>query len=112
MPNNQPAASSLETSWQQHAEGETVVGAAIPPLPPARFTGAVRVVLSGTVEPECNNFAGSLENATGIFGQNLTPKGAGITPGMLGYPLGCQAGVGVGANNYNIPLPIPPLRQQ
>jgi hypothetical protein len=57
----------------------------VPPLPPARFTGAVRVVLSGTGEPECNNFAGSLENAAGIRGQNLAPKGAGITPGMLGF---------------------------
>ena len=121
VPNDQPAASSFETSWQQHADGKTVAGAAVPPLPPARFTGAVRVVLSGTVEPECNNFAGSLENATGIFGQNLAPNGAAMTSGMLGYmfwgsegqaPAGCQAGVGVGANNYNIPLPIPPLRQQ
>ena len=85
VPNNQPAAASFETSWQQHAAGETVVGVAVPALPPARFTGAVRIVSGSTVEPECNNFAGSLENSTGIFAQTLAPTGAGTTSGMLGY---------------------------
>jgi hypothetical protein len=121
VPNGQPAASSFETSWQQHANGETVVGVPVPPLPPAKFTGAVRVVLTTTVEPECNNFAGSLENSTGIFAQTLAPNGVGITPGMLGYmfwgveaqaPATCEGGVGTGANNYNLPVPLPPLRQQ
>jgi len=45
----------------------------------------------------------------------------GITPGMLGYmfwgveaqaPATCEGGVGTGANNYNLPVPLPPLRQQ
>ena len=30
VPNDQPAASSFETSWQQHASGETVVGVVVP----------------------------------------------------------------------------------
>ena len=121
VPNGQPAASSFETSWRQHADGETVAGVPVPPLPPGRFTGSVRVALAGALEPECNNFAGSLENSTGIFAQTLPPNGAGITPGMLGYMFWgtessaistCAGGVGVGAGNYNIPVPIPPLRQQ
>jgi hypothetical protein len=121
VPNDQPAASSFETSWQQHASGENVVGVAVPALPPAKFTGAVRVVLGSTVEPECTNFAASLQNSTGIFGQTLAPDGSGITPGMLGYmfwgaeaqaPATCEGGVGAGANNYNLPIPMPPLRQQ
>jgi hypothetical protein len=121
VPNDQPAASSFETSWQQHASGENVAGVVVPALPPAKFTGAVRVVLGSTVEPECNNFAASLENYTGIFGQTLAPNGAGITPGMLGYmfwgveaqaPATCEGGVGAGANNFNIPIPMPPLRKQ
>jgi hypothetical protein len=57
----------------------------------------------------------------GIFVQTLAPNGVGITPGMLGYmfwgaegqaPTTCEGGVGAGANNYNIPIPMPPLRQQ
>ncbi|MGA3238021.1 MAG: hypothetical protein ABSG03_17155 [Bryobacteraceae bacterium] len=121
VPNDQPAASNFETSWQQHASGENVAGVVVPALPPAKFTGAVRVVLGSTVEPECNNFAASLQNSTGIFGQTLAPNGAGITQGMLGYmfwgaegqaPATCEGGVGTGASNYNIPIPPPPLRQQ
>jgi hypothetical protein len=121
VPNGQPAASNFETSWQQHASGETVAGVGVPALPPAKFTGAVRVVLGSTVEPECNNFAASLQNSTGIFAQTLAPGGVGITSGMLGYmfwgveaqaPATCESGVGTGANNYNLPLPMPPLRQQ
>jgi hypothetical protein len=121
VPNDQPAASSFETSWQQHASGENAAGVVVPALPPAKFTGAVRLVLGSTVEPECDNFAESLENNTGIFAQTLALNGAGITPGMLGYmfwgaegqaPATCQGGVGAGANNYNIPIPMPALRQQ
>ena len=92
-----------------------------PPLPPAKFTGAVRLVLRVLLEPECNNFGISLQNNTGVFAQTLAPNGAGTTPGMLGYmfwgaeapaPTTCEGGVGAGARSYNIPIPIPPLRQQ
>lgn len=88
-------------------------------LAPARFTAAVRLVLGTVVQPECNNFAVSLQGNTGIFGQTLAPNGSGITSGMLGYmfwgaeaqaPATCEGGVGTGANNYNIPIPMPPLR--
>lgn len=121
VPNGQPAASSFETSWQQHASGEKVVNVQVPALPPAKFTGAVRVISDTTLEPECNNFAQSLENSTGIFAQAMVPTSVGNTAGMLGYmfwgvesqaPATCQGGVGVGANNYNLPVPLPPLRQQ
>jgi hypothetical protein len=97
-----------------------VAGVTVPPLPPGKFTGAVYVKLGTTVEPECNNFGASLENNTGIFGQTLQPDGAGVTTGMLGYMFwgaesqatSCAAGIGVGANNYNLPIPLPPLRQE
>ncbi len=121
VPNGQPAASSFETSWQQHASGEKVPGVQVPALPPAKFTGAVRVISGSTLEPECNRFADSLQNSTGIFARAMPPLSAGNTTGMLGYmfwgveaqaPATCEGGVGVGANNYNIPVPLPPLRQQ
>ncbi|MEP6594930.1 MAG: hypothetical protein ABJA71_03240 [Ginsengibacter sp.] len=61
--------------------------------------------------------------------QTVVPNGAGTTPGMLGFmfwaaetpssrristtpPNTCQGGVGTGATFYNIPLPMPALRQQ
>jgi len=79
--------------------------------------------------PECTNFSSSLEDSTGTFVQTVAPNGAGTTAGMLGYmfwaaecpstmnvcttpPNTCQGGVGTGARTYNIPLPMPELRQQ
>ena len=121
VPNGQPDPTDAETNWQQHATGKPQYNPPILPLAPARFTAAVRLVLGSVAEPECNNFAASLQNNTGIFGQTLAPDGSGITPGMLGYmfwgaeaqaPATCEGGVGAGANNYNLPIPIPPLRQQ
>jgi hypothetical protein len=121
VPNGQPAASDVETNWQQHVNGKANYNPPILPLAPARFTGAVRLVLGAVPQPECNNFSGSLQNSTGVFAQTLTPNGSGATPGMIGYmfwgaeaqaPATCEGGVGVGAKNYNIPIPMPPLRQQ
>jgi hypothetical protein len=80
------------------------------------------------VIPECNNFSSSLESSTGNYVQTVAPNGAGTTPGMLGYmfwvsecssstrvcttpPNSCEGGVGVGATTYNIPIPMPALRQ-
>jgi hypothetical protein len=119
--NGQPAPADAETNWQQHSNGKPKDNPPIGPLPPARFTAAVRLVNGSTPEPECDTFAGSLQNATGTFGQTLAPNGAGITTGMLGYmfwesedkaPISCTGGVGAGAKNYNIRIPVPPLRQE
>jgi hypothetical protein len=58
----------------------------------------------------------------------VAPAGAGTTDGMLGLmfwaaecqgthtvcttpPHTCQGGVGLGSSTYNIPFPMPPLRQ-
>ncbi len=121
VPNGQPAPADAETNWQQHASGRPSDKPPILPLAPARFTAAVRLDVGTTVQPECNSFSASLQNATGIFGQTLTPAGAGVTPGMLGYmfwgaesqaPATCEGGVGVGARTYNIPIPMGPLRQR
>jgi hypothetical protein len=111
-----------ETDWAQHVGGKPNYNPPIVPLAPALFTGAVYLELKNSAEPECNNFGASLENTTGNFVQTLAPNGTtGITPGMLGYmfwgaeaqaPATCQGGIGVGAANYNIPIPMPPLRRQ
>ena len=121
VPNGQPAPADAETNWQQHATGKPADKPPILALAPARFTVAVRLVLGSAAQPECNSFNTSLQNTTGIFGQTLAPSGAGVTPGLLGYmfwgaeaqaPATCEGGIGVGARTYNIPIPMPPLRQR
>ena len=64
----------------------------------------------------------------GSWVQSVQPAGAGSTAGMLGFmfwaaecqgsgtcttpPNTCEGGMGVAAKTFNIPLPMPPLRQQ
>lgn len=121
VPNGQPVASDAEANWREHVIGRTNVNPPIVPLAPARVTVAVRLVIGSTPQPECNDFSTSLQNSTGTFLQTIAPAGAGISPGMLGYmfwgaeaqaPATCEAGAGVGARNYNVRIPMPPLRQQ
>jgi hypothetical protein len=73
------------------------------------------------------NFAGSLISSTGTYVQNVQTR-VGTTNGMLGYmfwaaecpstrricttpPNSCEGGVGTGGRTYNIPIPMPALRQ-
>jgi hypothetical protein len=114
----------LEAGWQEHVQGT----ASIPPLAPAKFTGSLYIATRQDVSPECTDFSNSLQSATGSFVQTVEPHGDGKTNGMLGYmfwaaecpgsrascttpPNTCEKGVGTGAKVYNIPLPMPPLRQ-
>jgi hypothetical protein len=127
VPNKQPSTSAAESNWQQHVDGKPNYGPPVPPLAPAKFTGSVFLV-GNQVQPECTNFAASLENTTGTFVRSVAPNGAGSTPGMLGYmfwaaeqpgarsvttdpPNTCQGGVGVGSTTYSVPVPMPALRQ-
>lgn len=129
VPNRQPSASGAQSNWQEHVDGKPQFSPPILPLAPARFTGSLYIVTGRKPAPECTTFSASLQNSTGNFVQNVAPNGAGTTPGMLGYmfwaaecqgtrticttpPNSCQGGVGVGARTYNIPIPMPPLRQQ
>lgn len=129
VPNKQPSATAAESNWLEHVDGKPNFAPPIPPLAPAKFTGSVFLTDSNKVIPECNNFSSSLEDSTGSFVQTVAPAGAGTTSGMLGYmfwaaecpstrnacttpPNTCQGGVGTGSKTYNIPIPMPPLRQQ
>lgn len=128
VPSKQPSTSSAESNWQEHIDGKPTYNPPIPPLAPAKFTGSLYIAEGSKVRPECNNFAASLQNSTGSWLQNATPNGAGTTSGLLGYmfwaaempstrgvttdpPNTCEGGVGVGATTYQIPLPMPALRQ-
>jgi hypothetical protein len=130
VPSKQPtSATAAENNWLEHVDGKPNFAPPIPPLAPAKFTGSLFITDSNKVIPECNNFSSSLEDSTGSFVQTVAPAGAGTTSGMLGYmfwaaecpstrnvctvpPNTCQGGVGVGSKTYNIPVPMPALRQQ
>jgi hypothetical protein len=129
VPSRQPgSAADAQSNWQEHLDGKPTYSPPIPPLAPAKFTGSLYIVTGNSPAPECVNFSTSLQNLTGGFVQSAAPHGAGTTSGMLGYmfwaaeqpssrrittapPNSCEGGVGVGARTYNIPIPMPALRQ-
>jgi hypothetical protein len=129
VPNRQPSVSGAQANWQEHVDGKPQFSPPILPLAPAKFTGSLYIVTGRKPAPECTTFSASVQNGTGNFVQSVSPNGAGTTAGMLGFmfwaaecqgtrticttpPNSCQGGVGVGAKTYNVPLPMPPLRQQ
>jgi hypothetical protein len=125
----QLSASQTIANWQEHVDGKSNFDPPIPPLAPAKFTGSLYLVTGRSPAPECVDFNSSLQNATGTYVQTVAPNGAGTTAGMLGFmfwasempstrrittapPNSCEGGMGAGATYYNIPIPMPALRQQ
>jgi hypothetical protein len=129
VPSKQPvSASAAEADWQEHIDGKPQYAPPILPLAPAKFTGSLYIVTGTRAAPECISFSSSLINSTGLYVQTVAPNGAGTTSGMLGYmfwaaecpssrrictvpPNSCEGGVGVGADTYNISIPMTALRQ-
>jgi hypothetical protein len=120
--------SSTPTDWQEHIDGKPQYSPPVPPLAPAKFTGAL--YLKGN-NANCNNFGSSEQKSFANFLQTVAPNGAGITRGMLGFmfwaaeypsarknytatipPNTCELGMGTAATTFNIPLPMPALRQE
>ena len=114
--------STLENGWAQHVNGIT----GVPPLAPAKLTGSLWLIAG---QPNCATFASSDQKAAANFVETIPPNGAGTTPGMLGLmfwaagcqgqgtgctfpPTTCEGGMGVAATTFNIPIPMPTLRQQ
>ncbi|MCC8362443.1 hypothetical protein LK996_05070 [Lysobacter sp. A6] len=128
VPAKQPSATSAIANWKEHIDGKSRYNPVYPPLAPAKFTAGLYLAGANRARPECNKFAASLQKSTGSFVTTAAPNGAGTTPGLLGYmfwaaerpsrgtttqpPNGCEAGVGAGATTYDIPIPMPALRQQ
>jgi len=113
---------SLENGWTQHVDGVT----GVPPVAPAKLTGSLWLVAG---QPNCATFASSDQKAAASFVESIPPKGAGTTPGMLGFmfwaagcqgqgtgctfpPTTCEGGMGAAATAFNIPIPMTTLRQQ
>ena len=129
VPSKQPTnAADAQANWQEHIDGKAQYNPQIPPLAAAKFTGGLYIVTGTRACPECVSFGGSLIDTTGAYVQTVQTK-TGTTNGMLGFmfwasecpstrrvcttpPNTCEGGVGVGARTYNVPIPMPPLRQQ
>ena len=130
VPNRQPSSAADATgNWQEHIDGKPQYSPPIVSLAPAKFTGGLYIVTGKNPAKECVDFNNSLQNACGNYVQSVLPKNAGTTAGMLGYmfwaaekpstrnistapPNSCEGGVGAGATFFNIPIPMPALRQQ
>lgn len=129
VPTQQPTTLAAERNWQEHIDGRPLYHPPIPPLAPAKLAGSIYLATGRNPAPECTNFTSSLQKSTGGYLQTVAPNGAGATSGMLGLmfwaaesqseqtarttpPDTCEGGVGVGAKTYNIPIPMPPLRQK
>ena len=114
--------SALENGWSQHVDGVSGVS----PLAPAKLTGSLWLIAG---QPNCATFNSSDQKTASKFVETIAPKGAGTTPGMLGFmfwaagcqgqgtgctfpPTTCEGGMGVAATTFNIPVPMPALRQQ
>lgn len=125
----QLSASQAIQNWQEHVDGKSNFDPPILPLAPAKFTGGIYLVSGKNIDPACNNFEESLQKATADYVQTVMPNGAGVTPGMLGFmfwaaempstrrittapPNSCEGGMGVAATVFNIPIPMPALRQE
>ena len=128
VPARQPSASTAEANWQEHLVGEPQDAPPVPPIAPAKLAVSLFIDEQKSIPPECNNFAASLQNSTSSWVENAAPDGAGTTSGLLGYmfwaagssstkgqstfpPNSCQGGVGTGAIDLGVPVPMPPLRQ-
>jgi hypothetical protein len=119
--------SAYEKQWLEHINGYPTLN--VGPLAPARLTGSFYLVSSGPV-PDCvGPYSSSDQSAAKSFVTTVAPGGQGTTSGMLGLmwwaagcqgthtactfpPNTCQAGIGGGATDYGIPVPMPALRQQ
>ena len=119
--------SGTPTNWQEHVDGKPQYGPPIPPKAPNRFTGSMYV--KGSMD-NCTDFSSSEQAANAEYVQTVAPNGAGTTSGMLGMmfwaaefpsarknytgtvpPTTCENGMGVAASTFDIPIPMPPLRQ-
>jgi hypothetical protein len=128
VPARQPSTGGAIANWQEHVDGKPTYSPPVPPLAPAKFTGAVYISDQSKSLPECTDIANSLQKSTGSYTQTVAPNGAGTSSGMLGHmfwaaerpstrgsgttpPNTCEGGVGAGATAYGIPVPMPALRQ-
>jgi hypothetical protein len=117
--------------WQEHVVGKPQYDPPVPPLAPAKFTGAMYLTSMQGL-PNCNDYENSIQAEVKEYVETVSPHPdlKNATSGMLGimfWAAGCQGtrtlcttfedgytcegGVGVAAKEYNISVPMPDLRQ-
>jgi hypothetical protein len=129
VPARQPSASDAIGNWVEHIEGKAQYAPPIPPLAPCKFTGGLYITNRRSI-PECTDFYSSIQYLDRDFVRQIDSKtDYSNTSGMLGYMFwaaecpgtrilcttgnnACTGGVGVGSSFFDIPVPMPPLRQE
>lgn len=126
VPARQPSADKAKESWYEHITGKPQYAPPIPPIAPCKFTGALYITDRKQI-PECIDFSKSLQKELEEFVTGIEPyNGTGETAGMLGYMFwaaecpstrsvcatDCTGGVGEGAIQFSIPIPMPQLRDK
>jgi hypothetical protein len=119
--------SAYEKDWSEHINGYPTLN--VGPLAPARLTGSFFLVSSQPAANCVGPYSSTDQSAAKSYVKTVAPGGQGTTAGMLGLmwwaagcqgtttactfpPNTCQAGIGGGATDYAIPVPMPALRQQ
>ena len=120
--------SGTPSHWQEHVNGMPTYDPVIPPKAPNRFTGGL--FLKGDMA-NCYDLSRSEQQEFYNFVSTVAPQGAGITNGMLGFmfwaaelptarknytpttpPNTCEGGMGAAVEAFDVPVPMPPLRQE
>ena len=120
--------SGTPDNWQEHIDGMLTYNPEIPPKAPNRFTGGL--YLKGSMD-NCTKFSSSEQLKHSAYVLTAAPNGAGVTSGMLGYmfwaaelpsarknyvgtvpPNTCEEGMGPAMTEFQVPIPMPPLRQE
>lgn len=120
--------SGTPDNWQEHIDGKPQYGPPIPPKAPNRFTGGL--YLKGNTA-NCLDFSSSEQAQHSEYVLTVAPNGAGTTSGMLGYMFwaaeypsarknyvgtvppdnACEDGMGTAMGVFEVPVPMPTLRQ-
>ena len=121
--------SGTPDNWQEHIDGKAQYDPPIPPKAPNRFTGGL--YLKGNMA-NCLDFYSSEQAQHSEYVLTVAPNGAGTTSGMLGYMFWaaeypsarknyvgtvppdntCEDGMGTAMGVFEVPVPMPELRQK
>jgi len=80
-----PRGEPTTDQWQEHVDGKPNYNPPILPKAPAKIAVSMWLTNGRTPHPNCVDFYASTQLAKAGYVQTVAPKGAGFTPGFLGY---------------------------
>ena len=109
--------------WQEHVDGKANYDPPILPKAPAKIAVSLWLTDGRNPNDNCVDFEASSQLAKADYVQTVQPNGSGTTYGFLGYmfwaaecpstrnvcttpPNSCEGGMGVGATDFTIPIPL------